>query len=192
MVDISAEIWNKAEVSVIKIHKNDNVNKTLLKLLCISDIAKRWGGKNIYDLIDKEIKGKYMVKNMSDLTKPQIRKYKIDRARLFKGNKHSMYVSEDILIPILMQSRLSDPKTIKFRADLGFNQINLILKKEQSVVIPLLKAFSTEKIKLQHKALKHERVRTDMYFSEHKFAVEIDGKEHTDRNQSKKIKGKQK
>ena len=53
-----------------------------------------------------------------------------------------------------MQSRLSDPKTIKFRADLGFNQINLILKKEQSVVISLLKAFSAEKIKLQHKALK--------------------------------------
>ena len=40
-VDISAETWNKAEVSVIKIHKNDNVNRTLLKLLCISDIAKR-------------------------------------------------------------------------------------------------------------------------------------------------------
>ena len=89
-----------------------------------------------------------MVKNMSDLTKPQIRKYKIDRARLFKGNKHSMYVSEDILISIIMQSRLSDPKTVKFRADLGFNQIHLILKKEQSVVIPLLKAFSSEKINL--------------------------------------------
>ena len=167
MVDISAETWNKAEVSVIKIHKNDNVNKTLLKLLCISDIAKRWGGKNIYDVIDKEIKGKYMVKNMSDLTKPWIRKHKIDRARLFKGNKHSMYVSEDILIPIIMQSRLSDLKTIKFRADLIFNQINWILKKEQSVVISPLKAFSTEKIKLQHKTSKNERVRTEMYFSEY-------------------------
>ena len=39
---------------------------------------------------------------MSDLTKPQIRKYKIDRARMLKNNKHSMYVSEDILIPIIM------------------------------------------------------------------------------------------
>ena len=134
-------------------------------------------------MIDKEIKGKYEVKNMNDLTKQQIRKYKIDRARLIKGSKHSMYVHEDILIPIIMQSRLSDSKTIKFRTDLGFNQINLILKKEQSVVIPLLKAFSAEKIKLQHKALKNERVRTDMYFSEHKFAVEIDEKGHIHRNQ---------
>ena len=49
--------------------------------------------------------------------------------------------------------------------------------------MPLLKAFSKEKIKLQHKAIKNERVRIDMYFSEYKFAVEIDKKGHTDRNQ---------
>ena len=47
---------------------------------------------------------------MNDLTKQQIRKYKIDRARLIKESKHSTYVHEDILIPIIMQSRLSDPK----------------------------------------------------------------------------------
>ena len=40
MVDISIETWNKAEVPVIDIHENDNTNKTLLKLLCISDIKK--------------------------------------------------------------------------------------------------------------------------------------------------------
>ena len=59
--------------------------------------------------------GKYGVKNMSDLTKQQIRKYKIDRAKLIKGSKHYMYIHEDILIPIIMQSRLSDSKTIKSR-----------------------------------------------------------------------------
>ena len=75
-----------------------------------------------------------------------------------------------------MQTRLSKPETIKFRYALGFNQINLIPKKEQSVIIPLLKAFSADKIKLQHKALENERVRTDMYFSEHKLVVEIDEK----------------
>ena len=185
MVVISAKTWIKAEVSVIKIHENDNVNKTVLLLLCISDASKRWVGKNLYDLIDKEIKGKYGVKNMGDLTKKQIRKYRIDRAKLIKGSKDSMYVHEDILIPVILQSRLSDSKTVKFRADLGLNQIDLILKKEQPVVIPPLKAFSAEKIKQQHKALKNERLRTDMYFSEHKFAVKIDAKGHTDRNQDK-------
>ena len=92
-----------------------------------------------------------------------MRKYKIRRARLIKGSKHSMYVHEDIAITIIMQTRLSDPRTIKFRANLGFNDINLILRKEQLAVIPLLKAFSAVKIKLQHKALENERVRTDMY-----------------------------
>ena len=57
---------------------------------------------------------------MNKLTKQQIRKYKIDRARLFK-DKHSMYVHEDIAIGIIMQRRSSDLKAIIFRADLGFN-----------------------------------------------------------------------
>ena len=66
---------------------------------------------------------------MRDLTKQQIKNYKIDKAKLFKNSKHSMYVHEDIAIIIIMQSRLSHPE-IKCRYDLGFNQINLILKKE--------------------------------------------------------------
>ena len=88
-------------------------------------------------------------------------------------------------IPVIMQSRLWKPAAIKFRSDLGVSQINLILKQEQSIVIPLLKTFSAEKIKLQHKILKNERIRSDMYFSEHDFAVEIDEKGHIDRNQKK-------
>ena len=71
MVNISVDTWNKAEVSVINIHENDNANKTFLKLIFISDIAKRWDGKNIYDFNDKEIKGKYRVTSMSDLKKQQ-------------------------------------------------------------------------------------------------------------------------
>ena len=153
MVDISAETWNKAGVSVIRVHENDNVNKTLFQLLCISDAKKTWVGKNLYDLIDKEIKGKYEVKNMSDLTKQQIRKYKIDRGRLIKGSKHSMYVHADILISVIMQSRLSDSKTIKFRSNLGFNQINLILRKEQSVIEWIRDTFEREDKRIQYTVL---------------------------------------
>ena len=40
IVDISAETWNKTAVSVIKAHQNDDVNKTLFLLLCISHIGK--------------------------------------------------------------------------------------------------------------------------------------------------------
>ena len=84
MINTNFNTWNKAGVSVIPVHENDDVNKTLLWLLFICDISKRWGGKIIYDLIDKETKGKYGVKNMNEVTKPQIRKYKIDRANCLK------------------------------------------------------------------------------------------------------------
>ena len=36
MVDISAEIWNKAKFSLINIHQNDDINQ----ILCISDVKK--------------------------------------------------------------------------------------------------------------------------------------------------------
>ena len=87
IVDISAETWNKTAVSVIKAHQNDDVNKTLFLLLCIPHIGKRWDGKNLYDQIDTEIKGKYDVKKMKELTKRQIRKCKIDRSKLIKNRK---------------------------------------------------------------------------------------------------------
>ena len=122
---------------------------------------------------------------MNHLTKQQIRKYKIDRARLFKGNKHSMHVHEDILIPITMQSRLSDSKTMKFRTDLGFNQINLILKKEQSVIESIRDTFKGEDIRIQYTVLGY---RIDLYFYEHKLAIEIDELGHNDRNTDYEIK----
>ena len=43
MVDISAETWNKAGVAAINAYENNDVNKTLLQLLCISGLAKMMG-----------------------------------------------------------------------------------------------------------------------------------------------------
>ena len=51
--------------------------------------------------------------------------------------------------------------------------------------MPLLKAFSAEKIELQHKMFENERIRNYMYFFEHKFVIEIDKKGHIHRNQNK-------
>ena len=165
MVDINIKTSNKAEVSVINIHENNNVNKILLKLICIS------GSKNIDDLTDKEVKGKYKVTNMSNLTKQQIKKYKIDRSKLIKVSKHSMYVNEDTAITTIMQSRLSDLKTIKFRSDLGFNQINLILKKEQTVLKSIKDTFAEEDMQTQHSVLGYM---IDLYFHKYKLAIEVD------------------
>ena len=97
---------------------------------------------------------------------------------MIKGSKHSMYV-HDILIPIIMQSRLSDSKTIKFRSDLGFNQINFIVKKEQSVIESIKDTFIGEDIRIQCNVLGY---RIDLYFYEHKLAIQIDELGHNDRN----------
>ena len=178
MVDINIKTSNKAEVSVINIHENNNVNKILLKLICIS------GSKNIDDLTDKEVKGKYKVTNMSNLTKQQIKKYKIDRSKLIKVSKHSMYVNEDTAITTIMQSRLSDLKTIKFRSDLGFNQINLILKKEQTVLKSIKDEFAREDMQTQYTVIGYK---IDLYFHKHKLAIEVDELDHVDRNLNNEI-----
>ena len=90
-----------------------------------------------------------------------------------------MYVHEDILIPILMQSRLSGSKTIKCRFDVGFSQINLILKKEQSVRESIRDTVKWEDIKIQYSVLSYE---IDLYFYEHKLEMQVDELGHNDRN----------
>ena len=43
---------------------------------------------------------------MNKLTKQQIRKYTIDKARLIRGSKQSMYVNEVLVVPMIMETRL--------------------------------------------------------------------------------------
>ena len=55
--------------------------------------------------------------------------------------------------------------------------------KEESVTIKIIKVFSNEKILLQHSVLNYQ---IDLYFSEHKLAIEVDEKGRTDRDEKKK------
>ena len=155
MVDISAETWSTAWVYVLGMHENDDVNKTLILLLCVSNISERLNSTNKFDLIDKEIKRKYNVKKMNEVLKQQIIRYKIDRSRLIKGSMliKCMYVNEVIVIPIIMQTRLLKPEKIKFRSDLGFNQINLILKKRTIRSNTNIKSISCRKNKSTSQSL---------------------------------------
>ena len=56
MVGISVEAGNKADVSVINVHENDNANKILLKLLCISNRKKRGVVKIFMTWLIKKLK----------------------------------------------------------------------------------------------------------------------------------------
>ena len=56
------------------------------------------------------------------------------------------------------------------------------MTKEESVLLKIMKAFAKEEIKLQHSVLNYY---IDLYFPEHRLAVEIDEKGHLDRNKNK-------
>ena len=60
-----------------------------------------------------------------------------------------MYAHEDIITPIIMHCRVSTPKTIKFTSKLGFNQYDIILTKEQSVLKSVMDAFEGENMQTE-------------------------------------------
>ena len=80
-----------------------------------------------------------------------------------------------------MHCRVSTPKAIEFENRLGFRQHDRVLTKEQSVITKILKLFIGEKMFLQHSVLKHN---LDLYFPEHKLAIEVDEKNHMDINKT--------
>ena len=76
-----------------------------------------------------------------------------------------------------------------FRCKLGLTLHDITISKEESVTIKIIKAFSNEKILLQHPVLNYQ---IDLYFPEHKLAIEVDEKVHTDRDEKKKKRMKEK
>ena len=56
------------------------------------------------------------------------------------------------------------------------------MRKEESVPMKIIKVFSNEKISLQYSVLNYQ---INLYFSEHKLAIEVDEKEHTNRDDKK-------
>ena len=68
---------------------------------------------------------------------------------------------------------------VEFRIRLGFNRHDPIMTKEQSVLTKIMKIFSNEKIILQHCVL--DQYRIDLYFPEHRLAIEVDEFNHVKR-----------
>ena len=98
-----------------------------------------------------------------------------------------MYTHEEIIMPIIMHCRVSTPEAIEFKSRLEFNQHDLIMAKEQSVLTKIIKVFASEEILLQYSFLSYK---TDLYFPEHELAIEFNEKGHKDRNIDCAIKRK--
>ena len=113
MVDISAETFAKNFIHTIIQLKRDKESILFL----IKDIGRELDVKNIFDLVDKEIKGKFETNYSAE---QQIRKYKRHGSEFIKYIK-LIYVHECIIIPIITHCRVATPKSIEFRSKLGFN-----------------------------------------------------------------------
>ena len=92
----------------------------------------------------KKLKAKFKTNH---LTEQQIRKYKRHESELIENEKF-MFAHECIIIPVIMHCRVSTPKSIEFRSKLGFNQYDITLAKEQSVLKSVMDAFEGENSKL--------------------------------------------
>ena len=80
MFKVTAETFAKNCVHAIKVNKADSKSLLLIKMI---DIQKKLDVKNIDDLVDKEIKGKFKTNNLTD---EQIKKYKIHGSKLIDGS----------------------------------------------------------------------------------------------------------
>ena len=81
MFKVTTETFAKNCVHTMKVNKTDNKSVLWIKMI---DIQKKLDVKNIDDLVDKEIKGKFKTNNLTD---KQIQKYKIHGSELIDGEK---------------------------------------------------------------------------------------------------------
>ena len=78
---------------------------------------------------------------------------------------------------------MGEKKIHDFRCKLGFTLHVITMSKEELVTIKIIKTFSNEKVLLEYSILDYQ---IGLYFLEHKLAIEVDEKEHTDRDLKKR------
>ena len=172
MVDISAETFAKnCTYTTTQLKKG----KGPVLWVRIKDTERELDVKNICDLVDKEIKAKF---ETDYPTEQQITKYKRHGSELIENEKF-MYAHECVIIPVIMHCRAATPKKIAFRSKLGFNQYDITLTKEQSVLKSVMDAFEGENVQTQYSVLGY---RIDLYFHDYKFSIGVDEKTQKDRN----------
>ena len=170
MFKVTAETFAKNCVHTIKVNKTDNKSVLWIKMI---DIQKKLDFKNIHDLVDKEIKGKFKTNN---LTHARIKQYKIHGSELIDSDKF-MYAHEGLIIPVIMYCRTRE--SCKFKRNLGFKLHDVINCKEQTVLESIKDTFEGENTQTQYIVIGY---RIDLYFHEYKLARDVDELGHTDRN----------
>ena len=87
------------------------------------------------------------------------------------------------MIPVILHCR--SPTVIEFRSRLGFNQYDITLAKEQSVLKLIMDTFEEENMQTQYSVLGYKIY---LHFHDYKLAIEVDEKGHKHRNIDHEIK----
>ena len=79
---------------------------------------------------------------------------------------------------MIMHCRVSTAKSIEFRFKVGFNQYDITLTKEQTILKSvIMDAFEKENMQTQYSVLGYS---IDLYFHDYKFEIKVDEKDHKD------------
>ena len=89
-----------------------------------------------------------------------------------------IYIHEKLALSTIIDCKT--PAAIEFRTKLGFNQHDLIMAKEQSVLTKVMKLSASGEIMLQHSVLS---CRIDLHFLKNRLSIKVDEKWHKDRNE---------
>ena len=100
MVFITADTFAENCLSTIKQEEKDN---TVVLWITMKDLNGKLDIKNIFDLVGKEIKGKFKDKKP---TEEQIRKYKSHGSEFDKDVKF-VYAREDVVMPVIMGGKIT-------------------------------------------------------------------------------------
>ena len=90
------------------------------------------------------------------------------------------YITEELAIHLIIDIRTVKAAELKIK--LGFNQVDPIMSKQESVSLRLKKTFSGEEIVEDYSVLSYL---IDFYFPKYKLAVETDELGHVDRDSVK-------
>ena len=125
MVNIRAEIFDENCIhTIIQLREG----KKFALWLRIKDIGEKLNIKDIFDSVNKEIKGKF---ETNYPTEHQIRKHNRHGSEFIEGIKF-MYAHECILIFVIMHCR--SPTAIECRSKVGFSEYGMTMHKEPSVL----------------------------------------------------------
>lgn len=123
----------KNDVCVIKTFRGDNVIDIVLMIKAY-DLQMKLGIKNISDLVRKKIMGRVVLKSQQSKNIVIIKHIKNNGVVIV-----ITHITNDIASPIIMYC--GTVAADRFRIDLGLNSIDVVMTKEQSVMIKIMESF---------------------------------------------------